>query len=76
MFGFFQGVTDPVCKMKVDKNKTKYSSEYKGQKYYFCSENCMNSFKEAPEKYNAPLSEASPQENVLSHGCCQQKSNA
>lgn len=29
MFGFFNKATDPVCKMKVDKNKAKYSSEYK-----------------------------------------------
>ena len=33
MFGLFSKVTDPVCRMKVDKNKAKYSSEHKGEKY-------------------------------------------
>ena len=69
MFGFLQRVSDPVCKMKVDK-KTQYSYEYKGEKYYFCSENCMNSFKEAPEKYIAPLRETNRQENILPKNCC------
>ena len=26
---------DPVCKMQVDPDKCKITSEYKGQKYYF-----------------------------------------
>ncbi|MBI2019203.1 YHS domain-containing protein [Candidatus Daviesbacteria bacterium] len=50
MFGLFGGVKDPVCGMKVDK-KSQFSTEFKGQKYYFCSENCLNQFKGAPEKY-------------------------
>lgn len=50
MFGLFNKIQDPVCKMKVDK-KTQYFSEYKNEKYYFCSENCKKSFQEKPEKY-------------------------
>lgn len=41
---------DPVCGMEVDKS-SKYKTLYKGQVYYFCSENCLNSFKKDPEKY-------------------------
>ena len=51
MFGFLKKVSDPVCKMKVDKNITKYSLEYKGEKYYFCSEDCKKNFEKEPKKY-------------------------
>lgn len=64
MFGLFQKVTDPVCKMEGKKNETKFSSEYHGIKYYFCSENCLNKFKEEPEKYLVA------QEKVSKSGCC------
>lgn len=70
MFGFSQKVTDPVCKMKVDKNKTKYFSEYKSEKYYFCSENCLKNFNKEPELYVAPLREANQQENTQPKNCC------
>lgn len=65
MFGLFQKISDPVCKMNVDKNKTKYSSEYKDKKYYFCSEDCMKNFNEEPKKYIT-------QENIPARSCCQQ----
>ena len=64
MFGFFQKVTDPVCKMEGNKNDTKLSSEYKGEKYYFCSQDCLKKFNEEPEKYVVPP------ENVSKSGCC------
>ncbi len=69
MFGLFQKVSDPICKMKVDKDKTKYSSEYKGKKYYFCSENCKKSFNEEPERYVI-------QENIPAKSCCQQNTKS
>lgn len=62
MFGLFNKTQDPVCKMKVDKNKAKYSSEYKGEKYYFCSENCKNQFNAKPEDF--------VKENAMG-SCCQ-----
>ncbi len=43
--------TDPVCKMKVDEEKTSIKSEYKGITYYFCSEVCKNKFDSDPERY-------------------------
>lgn len=42
---------DPVCKMKVDKATTKFTSEYEGTTYYFCSASCKEKFDENPEKY-------------------------
>ncbi|MDO8573488.1 MAG: YHS domain-containing protein [Candidatus Daviesbacteria bacterium] len=69
MFGIFNKVTDPVCKMKVDKSKSKFSSEYKDENYYFCSENCKKSFDEEPEKYVA-------QENIPAKSCCQQNTKS
>ena len=43
--------TDPICNMKVDETKAKYTSTYKGQTYYFCSEDCKKAFDLNPEKY-------------------------
>ncbi len=44
---------DPVCGMSVKISTAKYSSDYKGTKYYFCSEGCKTSFDKEPEKYLA-----------------------
>jgi len=51
MFGLFNKATDPVCKMKIDKNKAKFSLENEESTYYFCSENCKGKFTSNPEKY-------------------------
>jgi len=42
---------DPVCKMDVDEKKTNFSSEYAGREYYFCSEDCKDTFDSQPERY-------------------------
>jgi len=44
---------DPVCGMSVKISTAKYTSEYKGAKYYFCGESCKTSFDKEPEKYLA-----------------------
>ncbi len=44
-------VTDPVCNMKIDEKRANSNYEYKGTKYYFCSEGCRNEFVKNPEKY-------------------------
>jgi YHS domain-containing protein len=46
---------DPVCGMSVKISTAKYISDYKGSKYYFCSEGCKTSFDKEPEKYLAAL---------------------
>lgn len=40
---------DPVCKMKVSDNKFSYT--YENKAYYFCTQNCKQSFMAAPETY-------------------------
>ncbi len=42
---------DPICKMTVDEKTAKFTSEYKGKKYYFCAPGCKKKFDTEPEKY-------------------------
>jgi len=44
-------VKDLVCGMEIDPASAAGSSEYEGQKYYFCNLNCKKSFDAEPEKY-------------------------
>lgn len=44
-------VMDPVCGMKIKKSDAKANYEYKGNSYYFCSEECLEKFKKNPEQY-------------------------
>jgi len=43
--------TDPVCMMKVKKGENALNYEFRGEIYYFCSENCKEQFRQEPEKY-------------------------
>jgi len=43
--------TDPVCHMEVDEESAQWTSEYKGETYYFCAPGCKTSFDKDPEKY-------------------------
>ena len=45
---------DPVCGMQVDEQQAVsngLTSEHGGQKYYFCSASCKQSFEREPERY-------------------------
>lgn len=42
---------DPVCNMDVDPETAKWSSEYEGDTYYFCSPGCKRAFDKDPEEY-------------------------
>jgi YHS domain-containing protein len=44
-------VVDPVCKMELEKENTKFMTEYMGQMYYFDSEACLLEFEDDPEEY-------------------------
>jgi Cu+-exporting ATPase len=44
--------------MKVDPKKAKWTSDYKGRKFYFCAPGCKYLFEKEPEKY---LSSKTPQ---------------
>ena len=42
---------DPICKMTVDEKTAKFTSEFKGKKYYFCAPGCKKKFDSDPAKY-------------------------
>jgi len=46
--------TDPVCGMKVDEKNQQHQTEYNGQTYSFCSQQCKNEFEQNPETYARP----------------------
>src|SRR4026209_1208530 len=46
-----QSVIDPVCGMTVDPTSAAGSFEHKGKTYYFCSQHCLQKFREDPERY-------------------------
>ncbi len=47
---------DPVCGMEVDVENAPASTEYNGQTYYFCSEECKEDFERNPERYSGQTS--------------------
>lgn len=44
-------VTDPVCGMIIEDETAEARSTYEGKTYYFCSEDCKESFDANPEEY-------------------------
>lgn len=44
-------VHDPVCGMEKEKSEFKFTSEYQGKTYYFCSEQCKHMFEAEPRGY-------------------------
>jgi Cu+-exporting ATPase len=42
---------DPVCRMEVDTESARLTTEYQGKPYYFCSPGCKQEFEEHPERY-------------------------
>jgi uncharacterized membrane protein YraQ (UPF0718 family) len=52
-----RGVTDPVCGMKVDRDKA-VTKDFGDETYYFCSNHCLHAFEADSNKYvsaNAPV---------------------
>ena len=48
-------VKDPVCGMELEPEMAYSKTEYAGNTYYFCSQQCEENFKKNPEKYAAKL---------------------
>jgi YHS domain-containing protein len=46
-----RGVTDPVCGMKVDRQKA-VTKQLGGETYSFCSTHCLHAFEADPHKYS------------------------
>ena len=44
-------VKDPVCRMVLDESKAAFSTEYKGERNYFCGAGCKERFEKEPEKF-------------------------
>ncbi len=42
---------DPVCGMSVQVGSEATSVEYEGNHYYFCSQQCADTFNSEPTKY-------------------------
>ena len=51
---------DPVCGMDVDPAKAAATSEYAGDRYYFCSEPCKQAFDANPTEFIGARPGASP----------------
>ncbi|WP_319548466.1 heavy metal translocating P-type ATPase [Desulfogranum marinum] len=46
-----QQYADPVCGMKTEDKGEFILHRYEGERYFFCSEHCLEKFKENPESY-------------------------
>jgi hypothetical protein len=55
-----RGATDPVCGMKVDRDKAT-TKELGGEIHYFCSTNCLHAFEAHPENYANGHAPAQPE---------------
>jgi len=44
---------DPVCGMHVDTTKDHDTSEYRGETYHFCCDDCKDKFDQSPALYAA-----------------------
>ncbi|MFW9850412.1 MAG: heavy metal translocating P-type ATPase, partial [Candidatus Thorarchaeota archaeon] len=55
---------DPICNMKVDIATAELFSDHNGKRYYFCSQNCKDTFETDPMTYeeveSVPKEEVSP----------------
>ena len=54
------GIRDPVCGMRVDPAKSRFSHEHDGQRYYFCCGGCHAAFQADPTRFVAAASPAVP----------------
>jgi YHS domain-containing protein len=58
---------DPVCGMSVKKDGAKWTYDFQGTTYYFCSEGCKTEFAKNPDKYLAPGAAAKPMGQMAGH---------
>ncbi len=60
---------DPVCGMTVDLEKTPYKISYQNQHYFFCSQHCLESFKQKPDKYLGPQQQNESTNSAADYTC-------
>jgi YHS domain-containing protein len=51
VFSTFHPTIDPVCRMVIDSETTRFVANYGGREFFFCSEGCRARFRESPERY-------------------------
>jgi uncharacterized membrane protein YraQ (UPF0718 family) len=61
-----RGVTDPVCGMKVDREKA-VTKEFGGETYYFCSTHCLHAFEADPDQYRHARAATDPANAAHAH---------
>jgi len=62
---------DPVCGTSIAMEGAKWTFDYKGTTYYFCSEACKTGFAKDPEKFLAMMAAAAPHAQMPARqGCC------
>ena len=44
-------VTDPVCGMQLDPSQAEAQTVHEGVAYYFCSQECRETFEDDPEEF-------------------------
>ena len=42
---------DVVCGMTISEQDAQFESQYGGRTFYFCSEECQDTFEEKPEEF-------------------------
>jgi Cu+-exporting ATPase len=54
--------TDPICLMEITPEESVGTFDYQGKTYYFCSQFCLDRFRESPAQFleGAPAAEPSP----------------
>lgn len=60
---------DPVCGMKVDPEITSFKLDYQDQQYFFCSQNCIASFKQNPKKFLSTQGQTKPLKSAAEYTC-------
>ena len=61
-------VTDPVCGMRIDRERAVGSSTYEGKTYFFCSRGCETKFDGSPASYVEPAEPANTAASCCSPG--------
>ena len=66
--------TDPVCGMATAEKNDFLHYDHQGERYYFCSEHCLEKFKDAPDSYCAddasPADEPAPEQGTSRQYTC------
>lgn len=58
-------VTDPVCGMQFESGQAVAQTNYKGRAYFFCSDDCRQTFEENPEEYLGNTTNGTPPEEQV-----------